>query len=144
MQLIRQKDDGESTVGIILVNGQFECFTLEDTHNEPKVYGQTRIPEGKYEIKLRDEGGMTKKYGQRHSDIHKGMLWLQDVENFEWVYIHIGNTAEHTDGCILVGDGCTATTGNQSISHSTTAYKRLYTKVIAAFDNGEDVTIEVI
>ena len=143
MQLMRLKDDTESTIGTLYVNGAFECFTLEDTFNFPKVYGKTRIPDGTYEIKLRNEGGLTKKYAERYP-YHQGMLWLQNVDNFEWVYIHVGNTADHTDGCILVGEGCMATTGDQKVTGSVNAYVKLYKKAINAFERGEDVTIEII
>jgi len=32
------------------------------------------------------------------------MLWLQNVPNFEYVYLHIGNVVENSEGCVLVGD----------------------------------------
>lgn len=142
MQLVRENDDGESTIGKMFVNGTFECYTLEDTFNEPKVWGKTRIPDGTYEIKLRDVGGMTKKYASRYAN-HRGMLWLQNVDNFEWVYIHTGNNEEHTDGCILVGD-ILKSEGKQAIYKSRPAYQRLYKQVLEAMDNGEDITIEVV
>jgi hypothetical protein len=142
LQLLRLRDNGESTIGTLSINGTFECFTLEDTHNEPKVYGKTRIPSGKYEIKLRNEGGMTQRYAKRF-DLHKGMLWLQNVENFEWVYIHVGNDEEDTDGCILVGQSCSARK-QQNISGSVFAYTDLYERVIDAIERSEDITIEVI
>lgn len=141
IQVVREIDNGKSTIGKMFINGTFECYTLEDTFNEPKVWGQTRIPEGTYDIILRNEGGMTSKYAKRYSN-HKGMLWLQDVPNFEWVYIHTGNTEDHTDGCILVGKTCNSSDG--TIGNSRDAYKDLYSKIIEALDNGEQVTIEII
>lgn len=142
LQLLRLRDNGESTIGTLHVNGEFECFTLEDTHNEPKIFGRTRIPSGKYEIKLRNEGGLTGKYAKRF-EFHQGMLWLQNVDNFEWVYIHVGNNEEDTDGCILVGRSCTASE-HQNIGGSVLAYTGLYEKVIDAIIRKEEVTIEVI
>lgn len=139
---MRLKDNGKSTVGTLNVNGTFKCFTLEDTFNEPKIYGKTRIPSGSYEVKLRNEGGMTKKYAQRYGAMHKGMLWLQDVENFKWVYIHVGNDQDDTDGCILVGYGCN--TINGTISQSRDAYRDLYKQMVSAMERDEEVTVEVI
>lgn len=147
LQVLRLKDDGKSTVGTLHVNGTFECFTLEDTYNEIKIPGKTRIPAGKYEIKLRTEGGMTKRYSKRYGDTHKGMLWLQNVENFEWVYIHIGNDADDTEGCILVGHTCSTKSDKvtkQTVMGSAITYINLYTKILAAFDRDEDVTVEII
>ena len=125
----------------MFINGTFECFTLEDTFNEPKVWGKTRIPEGTYDIILRNEGGMTVKYAKRYPN-HKGMIWLQDVPGFEWVYIHTGNNENHTDGCILVGDSVYLDNG--TIGNSRDAYKDLYSKILVALDNGEEITVEII
>ena len=138
----RIKDDGNSTLGIMYINDVFECFTLEDTFNEPKIYGKTRIPEGSYEITLRREGGMVQKYDARY-DGHDGMLWLRDVDNFEYVYIHVGNDEEDTDGCLLVGRGC-STSGKQTINGSVLAYSALYPKVHREIQAGRPVNIEVI
>jgi len=143
IQLVRLKDDGHSTIGTVHVDGKFECFSLEDSHNEPKIYGQTRIPAGTYNIKLRIEGGMSSRYTRKFIQ-HKGMLWLQDVNNFKWVYIHIGNDEEDTDGCILVGKGCNTSGTGQTISSSKLAYLALYEKAVEQLENGEEVTIQII
>ena len=141
IQLMRLKDDGASTVGTMHVNGEFECFTLEDTYNESKVYGKTRIPAGEYPIGFRDEGGMTQKYAAKYGN-HQGMLWLAGVPGFEYVYIHVGNDEEDTDGCILVGMSCDSFAG--TIGNSRMAYKNLYAKALSAINAGEDITIQII
>lgn len=143
IQLNRLMDNGESTIGTVYVNGEFESFSIEDTKNEPKIYGKTRIPSGTYNIKLRTEGRMNLKYSDRYAN-HKGMLWLQNVENFEWVYIHVGNNSDDTDGCILLGNVCRATSGKQEVQGSSLAYMSLYTKAIESFNRNEEVTIEII
>ena len=144
IQVVRLQDNGTSTIGTMHINGTFEGFTLEDTFNEPKIPGNTRIPAGTYEIKLRTEGGMHSKYSTKYGDKHEGMLWLQDVPNFEWVYIHTGNTHDHTEGCLLVGTSCDASYGKQSIGNSVMKYKDIYAQVVAALHRGEDVTIQII
>ena len=62
IEVLRYSDNGESTLGLLKVNGKFFCYTLEDQYQEVKVKHQTRIPEGTYNITLRDAGGMTKSY----------------------------------------------------------------------------------
>jgi len=57
LSLQRFHDSGQSTLGLLSVNDQFLCFTLEDEGREIKVKGETRIPAGRYQIKLRAEGG---------------------------------------------------------------------------------------
>ena len=76
------------------------CFTLEDQRRlGEKVAGETSIPLGTYEIKLRTEGGMHEKYLRQFMELpHQGMLHLQNVPDFEWVYLHIGNTDDDTLG----------------------------------------------
>lgn len=143
IQLMRLKDDGKSSIGTLHINGKFECFTLEDTHNEPKIYGKTHIPAGKYNIELRNVGRMTLKYSDRF-DFHKGMLWLRNVKNFEYVYIHTGNDEDDTDGCILLGFVCSSRSSSQSVSGSVLAYVDVYPKIADAILRGEEVTIEII
>ena len=137
----------ESTLGIIHdVSGPdpiFKCYSLEDQFNEPKIPGETRIPAGRYQIKLRDEGGMIKRYKKRFS-WHKGMLWLQDVPGFEWVYMHVGNKDDDTDGCILTGDGqISNVTERGMVTTSVAAYRRLYEEIVNAIEGGEQVWITI-
>jgi len=135
----RLKEANDATIGIMFVDDKFECFTLEDLPREPKVFGKTRIPAGSYEVKLRKAGGMVQKYDAKFTG-HNGMLWLQDVPNFEYIYIHIGNYDEDTDGCILVGNGV----AGDSITDSRDAYITLYAKAQEQLEAGYPVNIEVI
>lgn len=133
----------ESTLGLLSVDGRFFCYTLEDQFNEPKVPGETRIPAGRYQIKLRNEGGMTVRYGDRF-DFHEGMLHLQDVPNFTFIYIHTGNNDDHSEGCILVGDGQIQNiTERGQVTSSVAAYERLYKKVLRSLKANEEVWITV-
>lgn len=128
------------TIGILFINGIFECYTLEDEFRTTKVWGETRIPEGTYQVKLRKEGGHHNRYSQKFPDIHKGMLHVQDVPNFKWILIHIGNDDDDTAGCLLVGEAISS--DNKSIARSTLAYKKMYKKVADALEAGEDVYIQ--
>lgn len=143
MELTLQRIDKgtESSIGFIsVIDGlisMLECFTCEDEPRVKKISGKTRIPAGRYEIKLRTEGGKHKRYSELF-DYHEGMLWLQDVPGFEWIYIHIGNTHNDTLGCILTGTAPNHyyADGGGSVSNSTVAYKRLYRKVVDALRQG--------
>lgn len=135
----------DSTGGVLTMNGQFFCYTVEDQKQPAgKVMHETRIPEGRYQILLRNEGGMTQRYKEKFL-FHEGMLWLQDVPGFEWVYIHIGNTDDDTSGCVLVGRGIRSGKDQESrISESTLAYTELYNLIRLAMDRGEEIWIEVV
>lgn len=82
------------TIGRLLVDGERLCYTLEDRVREDgvKVYGETAIPEGRYEI------AMT--YSPRFKTV---LPLLLKVPGFEGIRIHAGNTEKDTEGCILVG-----------------------------------------
>jgi|TARA_Y100001938_G_scaffold85209_1_gene117025 hypothetical protein len=122
---------------------KFLAYTLEDEQRDDKVFGETRIPNGTYELGLRKVGGYHAKYSKRFDDIHIGMLHVLDVPNFEYILIHCGNTDEHTAGCLLVGDSQenNQITTNGFIGKSTQAYKRIYPRIASALERGEKVTI---
>ena len=74
------------------------------------------------------------------------MLHVQDVPNFKWILIHVGNTDEHTAGCLILGDSQENNTlvKDGFIGRSGQAYKRVYPPIAEALENGEEVTIEYI
>jgi len=135
----------ESTIGSLMINGDFECFTLEDEYREEKVKGETRIPAGTYTVKFREsESPMTEKYRARY-DFFKYHLHVQNVTNFQFIYIHAGNKDDHTDGCLLLGDSANNNQIDDGfIGHSRQAFERVYKKVSKALKEGEPVNIEYI
>ena len=95
MNLVLQREilTDKSTVGKLAIDGEFFCYTLEDVvRADEKVYGKTAIPVGRYRVVL------TK--SQRFNRV---LPLLIDVPNFAGIRIHAGNSANSTDGCILVG-----------------------------------------
>lgn len=135
----RQTESNEWTQGRLFIDGVYECFTLEDQKQEKKVMHETRIPEGAYKIKLRTFGGHHEKYKVKFPDMHKGMLWLQDVPGFHDILIHIGNTDDDSSGCLLVGKDFYG----GKVTKSTVAYTDLYKKVVNAAEKGElSITVE--
>jgi len=144
LTLDRLASDDDSTIGALFVNGRFQSFTCEDEYRIDKVPGETRIPAGKYRIDIRIAGGMAPKYRARYGDWHRGMIWLQDVPGFEWIYIHTGNTDDHTEGCILVGYGAMARRGDtMNVQQSRPSYEELAREIFAAIDAGEEVWITI-
>jgi len=96
------------TTGRIYEGVQFLCSSLEDPvrelidlnddgdfsdPGEGKIYGQTAIPAGEYELKM--------KYSPTFK---RPMPYLQKVKGFTSVMIHPGNTTFDTRGCILIGE----------------------------------------
>jgi len=150
LEVLRFSSGRDSTSGALfsVVEGvrTFLCYTLEDEYRDNKVYSETRIPAGIYEIRFRTVGGFHAKYSKRFQDIHKGMLHIVDVPGFDYILVHCGNTDEHTAGCLLVGDTQNNNMVEEDgfIGRSTAAYKRIYPKIAKALERGEEVTIEYI
>ena len=146
LEVIRINKGKDSTNGILFDvtnERKFLCYTLEDESRKEKVYGETCIPEGEYNIGFRTVGGYHTKYSNRFADIHKGMLHVLDVPGFEYILLHCGNTDEDTAGCLLLGDTQENNNTNKNgfIGKSTNAYKRVYPPIAKALEAGEEVTI---
>ena len=150
LEVLRFSSQKDSTNGILfdVTEGrEFLCYTLEDEYRDEKIKCETRIPAGTYKITLRTVGGFHGRYEKKYGEMHKGMLWVRDVPNFEYILIHTGNTDEHTAGCLLVGD-----TQQQNITKSKSgfigasvdAYKRIYPSIASAIERGDDVEISYV
>ena len=149
LKVLRFSSQEDSTNGLLFdaTNGmEFLCYTLEDEKRDQKVMAETRIPSGTYNILLRKEGGFHARYTKKYGSMHKGMLHVQDVPNFQWILIHTGNTDEHTAGCLILGDSQEnyILVKDGFIGRSTQAYKRVYPIIASALESGEEVTIEYI
>ena len=103
------------TIGNLYVDGEWFCNTLEDKDrglsqtmtleeiNKIKVYGETAIPTGRYEVRM---DIVSPKYNgvKWYKDNFGGrMPRLESVKGFSGILIHSGNTALDSNGCILVG-----------------------------------------
>ena len=158
LKVIRFSSQEDSSSGLLFdaTNGmEFLCYTLEDERRKDKKFGETRVPAGVYSIKLRDSGGMTKRYAAKYKDMHKGMLCIHNAPDwkivtpdmtFQYVLIHVGNTDEHTAGCLIIGDTQENNILKKDgfIGKSVQAYKRIYQLVVKALDAGEEVSIEYV
>jgi len=83
--------DADATISRVSVDDKFVCFGLEDEFREEKVVGETRIPDGDYQITLRTEGRFHERYSTRFEEFHRGMLHIRDVPNFTFIFIAVQN-----------------------------------------------------
>ena len=151
LELYRYSSEKDSTLGLIfLVDDEtnkkdFLCFVLEDEKRAIKVYGETRIPEGTYQIKYRKEGGYHNKYTKRFEGIHRGMLEISDVPGFTYILLHCGNSDNDTDGCLLVGNVVSQNiTKDGFLGQSTECYKRIYPIIADILDTQKHLSIKII
>jgi hypothetical protein len=141
--LQRNKETKESTLGYLYsFDATFLCYTLEDGKNQVKVPKKTRIPSGRYKITFRDKGTKIRTY-QKRFGLEHNMLWIRNVPDFEYIYLHIGNTIEDTDGCILLGSDWFYSGKNYALVKSISSYLKVYTLISKLLNNKEEIWIVV-
>jgi hypothetical protein len=128
--LLKRKTFTEvSTIGELFVDGQFECFTLEDKVRDRKVFGLTAIPYGRYAVQI-----------TASLRFHRELPLLIAVPGFTGVRIHSGNTDKDTEGCILVGRD----RGLNAIYQSRKALEPLLAKMYTAQHANEAIAITIV
>lgn len=132
MNLILERIDLKPvcTIGSLSIDGDWECWTLEDpVRTGPKIPGATAIPYGRYKLDIT--------FSNRFQQM---MPILIGVPNFSGVRIHWGNYAKDTEGCPLVG----LDRYSNSLGHSRKAYDQLFPKLKAAKARSEPMWIEIV
>lgn len=137
LEVRRKQFTDKSTIGELLVNGDFYCYTLEDVDRgliktqpiteiaQKKLFGVTAIPLGKYDLSMT--------YSNRFKQYMPQVL---NVPCFEGVRIHSGNTSEHTEGCLLVGK----TKAENFIGESKKTFSQLMI-ILKSVEKKEKITI---
>jgi len=114
-----------STIGELLIDGLFECYTLEDVERTVKIKNETAIPKGTYKVIINE------------SNRFKRLLpLLLNVPNFEGVRIHSGNSNHDTEGCILVGQTIQANYIGQS--------RKAFDKLLKKMQGAKDITLTIL
>ena len=152
LEVKRFADNGDATMSVFFIDGIAKCFGIEDEERKEKITGETRVPEGTYDVLLRAEGGYHNRETERYKDTkpgwHKGMLCIHnapdwkivtDTMSFQYILIHAGNTEADTSGCYL--PNTTASFATFTGGASRTAYEKLYPIVRDALLKNEKVTI---
>lgn len=126
------------TIGKLYIDDAYFCDTLEDTvrdtnksgkfdNGEQKIKGKTAIPYGTYEIKW-TYSPRFKKYTPQ----------LMNVPSFEGIRIHSGNSSDHTEGCLLLGENKQV----GKVINSRATINKFYPIIKEACSKGK-VTIEI-
>lgn len=138
------------TIGKLYIDGVYECDTLEDTDRglsddmtieeikKKKVYGQTAIPYGTYEVNM---NVVSPKFKDRSwATPYDGKLpRLMNVPGYEGVLIHVGNKPEDTLGCLLVGQNKI----KGQVVNSTATFHELMEKLTEVHEIGEKISITI-
>lgn len=149
LTLKRINKANDYTEGKLYIDGEYIADTLEDCDRgltedmeltdiiARKIYGETAIPIGTYQITLDVVSPKFKDRGWARFCNGK-LPRLMDVPGFEGVLIHVGNDpVKDSLGCILVG------TKNKDgyIINSTATFRKVYEKLQEATDQ-ITITIE--
>lgn len=132
------------TIGRLYVDGVYMCDTLEpqtrDLSKAKKIPGKTAIPAGTYTVMM---DVFSSRFGRQSFYLtyaNGGKLpRLYNVPYFEGVLIHCGNTADDTEGCILVGENRKV----GQVLNSRLTFRKLYSKLMEAYRRSEVITITV-
>lgn len=135
LRLVREPTTDGATMGVLFIDGHFQCFTLEDEIREVagqpvsawKVKGATAIPAGRYTVDLTYSGRF-----------NRLMPILLDVPGFSGIRLHTGNTAADTEGCPLVG----RTRGPAQVGESRLAFQELWPRLVEALDDGIVIDVQ--
>lgn len=122
------------TIGKLYIDGKYFCDTLEDevrdlkSDGSGKVYGETAIPSGEYNIVL-----------TRSPRFKRVLPRLLNVPFFEGILIHAGNSAKDSHGCILIGKN----SKKGMVLESKKYENLLIDQLQGAIDRNEKITIKI-
>lgn len=127
------KKDGY-TIGRLAIGGQYFCDPLEPQWRNlaggvAKVPGRTAIGEGAYPVVI-----------TKSPRFRRWLPLLLGVPRFSGIRIHAGNTADDTEGCILVGWNRL----RGRLVNSRSALTLLMNRMVEALARGEKIVIEVM
>lgn len=137
LTLQRKYKKEKYTIGNLFIDGVFFCNTIEDKDRrlfqdtplseikKIKVYGETAIPYGTYNIKLT--------YSPKFK---KTLPLLELVPGFEGIRIHSGNTEKDSLGCIIVGEN----KAKGKVLNS----KKTMDKLMEKLKEQKSITIEIV
>jgi len=123
--LVRVRDTGESTLGWLVADNHIIAYTLEDAWKDNAPF-KSAIPCGTYPV-------------VPWKSPTKGNVYLvTGVPGRDHVLIHIGNDAQDTEGCILVGETFTDYPTRTFLNRSEAAMN-----VIRAHFSSEPFTLKI-
>ena len=138
------------TIGNMYINGKFFSNTLEDKDRgltsamtleeigKKKIYGQTAIPIGTYEVKMTYSNRL---HSRAYAKKYDGKLpELINVKGYEGVRIHPFNKAQETLGCLSVGKNNI----KGAVTNATAYFYMLVDNyILPAIKRGEKITITI-
>lgn len=139
------------TIGHLYIDDIYICDTLEDTDRgldnnmsekeiaSKKIKGTTAIPTGTYKVLMNILSPRFSKV-EYYKRICGGKVpRLENVKGFSGVLIHTGNSAKHTEGCLLLGYNKI----KGAVVDSRKAFETVYNKLDIANRIGQSIYITI-
>lgn len=135
------------TIGILKIDGLYECEVLEDTDRglsqdmseeeirNKKVYGRTAIPTGRYRVTF----SQSPKFGKSPYAINSMIPLLNNVKGFTSIRMHAGNTDSDSEGCLLLGEN----KAKGKVLNSAWTCERVFRKMWIAYNYGSPIWITI-
>jgi hypothetical protein len=152
----RQPSEADCTLSKFFSDdGLITGVGVEDEKRDVKVKGETCIDAGLYDLDLRFSPRFSKEYfrddkgniihlSKRTTDALKKqyhteheLIWVKNVQNFEFILIHWGNTDDDTDGCYIVGSAFGLIKGQAAVLNSRNKYMEIYPIIWRAIKAGK-------
>lgn len=136
LRLNRLTSNGLNTLSLIFMDSDFFGFVPEDAWHAEKIHGQTRIPEGIYDVKW------TK------SDKFGHTFEIMNVPNYTGVRFHVLNDYTETEGCVGAGWSVARWVDKQGVpiwktAQSKAAMEAFNERLASATRTGESIRIKI-
>lgn len=147
LKIIRKWKKDRYTIGVLSIDGQYQCETLEDTDRglkdtmdeieikKRKVAGRTAIPAGRYKVIF----SYSPKFGKCFYAINSMIPLLLGVKGFSSIRIHAGNDEDDTEGCILLGEN----KAKGKVLYSAKTCERVFRKMWTAYSYGSPIWLTI-
>ncbi len=135
--VLRYPSEADWTLSEFYINDKLYGFGIEDEYRSMKVHGETRIPNGTYEMVLTASPKFSKYYYTNSSGVLNklqtptfntlhNLITLKNVPNFSRVLWHWGNTDDDTEGCYIVGSKLGVVGAQKAVLESKKKYEQIY------------------
>jgi len=121
LRLDRTPTEKETTFGQLFFPEGVFCQTLEDALRDHKIFGETCIPAGRYQLTMEP----SQRFGP-------DTITVNNVPGYTSIRVHSGSDKNSTLGCIVVGDQINRETATISGGLNHGVLKRLKERIKAA------------
>lgn len=143
LNLLRTSDDGSTAIGMLYINEDFFCYTLEDSGVDESLRAAVQIPPGNYGVELDHQpNSFTEKFEQLYPDWYTAPIKFTGVNRFTSVWLQ--NEIDELPGqaSIVVTNDLQVSDADAFLKSSRETFKTLYVRLRSALE--QDTKVRVI